>query len=326
MVNIEKVHGSQNSFFLLDQTELARPLTISELQRLAVEIADPQTGLLGGSDGLLVVQPADNTQALAQMRIFNKDGSQALMCGNGLRTVARYLAEKYHQHEFWVQTAAANLRVKQYPALGAGVPAFSVEIAPVSFTQASVGWQHLQTSKIINQKLPQLSADLKFTAVAVPNPHLISFVTNIHAAHPSLAYLGRKLNEVNPYFPNGVNVSFAQILGPNKLFVETYERGVGFTNACGTGMSAASLAGYLAAPEQVTVDKLLTIYNPGGFVKTKIHHTKTDYWLELIGNATVIAKLQVPEELLHQARFKQEQIKVMPTDEQEAYLKLIAAK
>lgn len=324
MINIEKVHGSQNSFFLLDQTKLAQPLTTPELEHLAVKITDAKAGLLGGSDGLLVVEPATNQTAVAQMRIFNKDGSQALMCGNGLRTVARYLAGKLHKRKFLVQTAAANLHVQQYPDLAPNVPAFSVEIAPVSFAASDVGWHNLSLTKIINQPIPALAAKLKFTALAVPNPHLISFVDDIHASHDTLQQLGQQLNQPNSYFPDGVNVSFAQILAPNQLFVETYERGVGFTNACGTGMSATSLAGHLTYPEQVAADELLTVYNPGGLVQTKIHSDANNYWIELIGNATVTHQIFLPEECLHEAEFAHDQIKIAATGEQEAYLKFVS--
>ncbi|MDF7671901.1 diaminopimelate epimerase [Lactobacillus sp. ESL0701] len=324
MINIEKVHGSQNSFFLLDQTKLVKPLTTTELQNLVIKLTDSKTGLLGGSDGLLVVEPATAPAAIAQMRIFNKDGSQALMCGNGLRTVARYLAGKLHQREFLVQTAAANLRVQQYPDLAPGVPAFSVEIAPVSFTANDVGWHNLPFTKIINQPIPAFSANLKFTALAVPNPHLISFVADIHESHEILGQLGQELNQPNQYFPGGVNVSFAQILAPNKLFVETYERGVGFTNACGTGMSATSLAGHLAYPEQIAADELLTVYNLGGLVKTKIHSRVNGYWIELIGNATVTHQIYLPEKCLHEAEFEQQQVSLVETDEQDAYLKFVS--
>ncbi|MDF7638067.1 diaminopimelate epimerase [Lactobacillus sp. ESL0791] len=326
MVNIEKVHGSQNSFFLLDQTLLQTPLTVPELQCLAVSLTDAHKGLLGGSDGLLVVQPSTCEGALARMLIFNRDGSQALMCGNGLRTVARYLAEKYHQNAFRVQTAEASLQVKKYPELAPGVPAFSVEIGPVSFAKEDLLFQNLHTEKIINRRLPELSSELTFTAIAVPNPHLISFVPDIKKAHAELGRLGKKLNQANPYFPDGVNVSFAQILGPNKLFVETYERGVGFTNACGTGMSATSLAFYLNYPDQVDVDKLITVYNPGGLVQTKIHPQKKGYWLELIGNATVTHQIQIPEEQLHEAEFDRKEITVTETGEQEDYLRFVTTK
>lgn len=93
MTELLKVHGSQNQFFILDQTTLEQPLTDAELQTLAPRITNPQTGLLGGADGILVVNQPTKAEALAQMRVINADGSEASMCGNGLRTVARYLAE-----------------------------------------------------------------------------------------------------------------------------------------------------------------------------------------------------------------------------------------
>ena len=121
MTELLKVHGSQNQFFILDQTTLEQPLTDAELQTLAPRITNPQTGLLGGADGILVVNQPTKAGALAQMRVINADGSEASMCGNGLRTVARYLAEKFDQDEFQVDTRDANLLVRRQPDFAPGV-------------------------------------------------------------------------------------------------------------------------------------------------------------------------------------------------------------
>ncbi len=95
MINLKKVHGSQNSFFILDQTLLTTPLTEQELVTLTKTLTAKATGILGGADGILVVQKSSTPNTVAQMRVINADGSEASMCGNGLRTVARYLAEKH---------------------------------------------------------------------------------------------------------------------------------------------------------------------------------------------------------------------------------------
>ncbi|MCX0291656.1 diaminopimelate epimerase [Lactobacillus kullabergensis] len=323
MVQLQKVHGSQNTFFLLDQTQLQNPLTKNELVNLAKQITNSATGLLNGADGLLVVSNSQHPQAIGKMQVINADGSFASMCGNGLRTVGRYLAQKYHKQSFKVETMQSDLRVSCQPDWAQNVKAVSVEISPVSFAAADLPFTNLGCSELLNQAVPEFAPKLTFSAVAVPNPHLISLVSDDVLKSDLLANLGTKLNQKNPYFPDGVNVSFAQVLSSDHLFVRTFERGVGFTNACGTGMSAASLIYALTNQSQDLFDKLLTVSNPGGFVQTKIHRTANSYWIELIGNATVTHYIDVAESDLHQKQPDFNNFKITTTSENEAYQNFI---
>ncbi|MCT6902197.1 MAG: diaminopimelate epimerase [Lactobacillus sp.] len=323
MVQLQKVHGSQNQFFLLDQTQLKAPLTKEELVNLAQQITRRDTGLLNGADGLLVVSKSHHPQVLGKMQVINADGSFASMCGNGLRTVGRYLAQKYHKETFKVETMQSDLRVSCKPDWAQDVKAVSVEISPVSFQANDLPFTNLGATKLINQKVPEFAPNLKFSAVAVPNPHLISLVPNNILQSNLLEKLGTRLNQKNPYFPDGVNVSFAQVLNAHHLFVRTFERGVGFTNACGTGMSAASLIYALTCQSMNLFDKLLTVSNPGGFVQTKVHRRGHNYWIELIGNATITHYIDVAESELHQKHPNFNKFKVTPTMEDEAYQEFI---
>ena len=324
MVQLQKVHGSQNKFFLLDQTQLQTPLTKDELVNLAQQITNSATGLLNGADGLLVVSNSHHPQALGKMQVINADGSFASMCGNGLRTVGRYLAEKFHKKSFKVETMQSDLRVSCQPDWAQNVKAVSVEISPVSFAAGDLPFTNLGCSELLNQAVPEFAPNLTFSAVAVPNPHLISLVSDEVLKSDLLANLGTKLNQKNPYFPDGVNVSFAQVLSSDHLFVRTFERGVGFTNACGTGMSAASLIYALTNQSENLFDKLLTVSNPGGFVQTKVHRRDHSYWIELIGNATVTHYIDVAESALHQKQLDFNNFKISPTSENEAYQNFIA--
>ncbi|MCI1987245.1 MAG: diaminopimelate epimerase [Lactobacillus sp.] len=302
MAELLKVHGSDNNFFLLDQTALTTPLPATTLTTLAQRLSAREHGLLGGADGLLVVDA--DAEAAGRMTVINADGSIAKMCGNGLRTVSRYLSEKTGADTFTVQTAEARLRVHQAPDLAAGVPAYGVEISPVSFAAKDLPFTQLGHEQLIDTVLPQLHPTLRFTAVAVPNPHLIAFVAESELNGDTLRQLGERLNAANPYFPEGVNVTFAAIEGQNTLFARTYERGVGFTNACGTGMSATSLALVLTHPEVAQFETPLTVYNPGGMVQTIVHQeAQGRYWIELIGNATVTDTITVPEASLTAGTF-----------------------
>lgn len=324
MVYMQKVHGSQNTFFLLDQTQLKQALSQAKLVRLAKQLTNAKTGLLGGADGLLVVSASSHQNVLGKMQVINADGSIASMCGNGLRTVGRYLAEKYRQNSFKVETQQADLKVSVEPDWAESVKAISVEISPVSFAKQDLPFAQLNCNQLINQEVPAFAPGLKFTAVAVPNPHLISIVSAEVLASSLLEKLGTKLNQPNPYFPDGVNVSFAQVIDSRHLFVRTFERGVGFTNACGTGMSAASLVFALTHQQEKVFNHLLTVSNPGGFVQTRVHQQEDHYWIELIGNATVTHNINADESLFHQVLPDFSLFQVEQTSENAAYQAFIS--
>ena len=316
MVKLLKVHGSENKFFILDQTLLETPLNNNELKNLAINICE---NTLGGADGLLVIDTSEN--CLGKMRVINADGSEAKMCGNGLRTVSRYLSEKYQLDNFQIETMESNLDVSRADDFYKGVPAFSVEISPISFKKQDLPFSYQQLDEMIDKYIPEFLPDQTFSAVAVPNPHLISFVPEV--SQLELGDLGQKLNSENEFFPEGVNVSFSQILDTNKLFVQTYERGVGFTNACGTGMSATSLIFALLHPDKFDPEQDITVYNPGGMVKTHItlNDTKELSQIRLIGNATFTHELNLSEFNLHNNNL--DDIDVSVTNEEKDYQKFL---
>lgn len=315
-VTLTKVHGSENDFFILDQTKLAHRLSEAELKQATQQVTDRKSGLAGGADGVLYVDDSSNPQVSGKMRVINADGSEASMCGNGIRTVARYLSEQKQQTDFKIETMYADLNVKQAADLAPEVKTFQAEISPVSFQATDLGMHVADLTELHHVKLPALSKSLFFTAVAVPNPHLISFVDHATLLGPELGRIAGYLNDgQNPYFPDGVNVSFVEVLGQNHIFVRTFERGVGFTNACGTGMSAASLIYVLE--QGGDFEQLITVRNPGGMVKTLVHQTDTGYWMELIGNATFVGTATLSLDDLLAGNFSQTKFKV--SDEQPAY-------
>ncbi|MCI1634479.1 MAG: diaminopimelate epimerase [Liquorilactobacillus nagelii] len=314
-----KVHGSGNDFFILDQQQFKQPLAESQLQLLAEKICNRKTGLHGGADGVLAVGASSKeSAAVGRMRVINADGSEASMCGNGLRTVARYLSLQNQQATFRVQTMYADLQVKQSTDFAPQVKVFAAEISPVSFAAKDLKMHFAGREKLINQELPEIATDFKFSAVAVPNPHLIAFVSHQQLIGSKLGEIASYLNDgKNPYFPDGVNVSFVEILAENKIFVRTYERGVGYTNACGTAMSAASLM-YVLLYQPQNFEQQIEVQNPGGMVKTVAHQrSNKSYWISLIGNATFVAKVTVPLADALQGDFKA--ITWEETGEQQAY-------
>ncbi|MCB5951550.1 diaminopimelate epimerase [Enterococcus sp. BWT-B8] len=319
-VTLQKVHGSENDFFILDEIDLPEPFVHTEVDQLRKSLCDRNNGLLGGADGILFVGKVNKGTSLAKMRVINSDGSEASMCGNGLRTVARYLTEKYNQEYFTVETMFAELKVGRTDDFSKDVPAYQVEISPVSFEKEAVPMNYSQQT-VIDEIIPELSKTIKFSVVSVPNPHMIAFVDHEELENGELERIAAYVNGTNPIFPDGINVSFVEILRENELFVRTFERGVGLTSACGTAMCASSLM-YTLLYTKIFYQRI-TVRNAGGLVKTVVHENSDGgYWMELIGNATITHYIKGSIADFMYGDF--EKLMIEETREQEAYKEFLA--
>lgn len=280
-IELIKGHGSGNDFLLID--EISNPYTFSEEDRanLARMLCDRKSEL--GADGILFIMKSDH--ANGRMRVFNADGSEASMCGNGLRLVARYICEMLNQKEAVIETMKTDLRVSRQEDLFPDVLTYQVEISPVSFQLADLPLR-LDQATLINEKIEELSEQLHFSALAVPNPHLISIVKADQLKTDLQKRISEIVNGPNELFPDGVNVSFVHPLKQGHIYVNTFERGVGFTNACGTAMSASSLVTCLNGINEF--EKIIHVYNNGGRVQCIVNERDGVYSIDLIGNATYL--------------------------------------
>lgn len=215
------------------------------------------------------------------MRMFNSDGTEAEMCGNGLRCVARHMIEKLGHTSIAIETQEAVLPVSQVAEIFPEIDTFSVQIEPVSFAPASLPMIH-DGEEAVDVSIPQLSDKRTFTALSVPNPHIVSLMDDVD--QEELEQTGRLANELPEVFPNGVNVSFVQVLEKNKIFVRTYERGVGLTNACGTAMSASSLVSTILGSNDL--DTPIVVINKGGLVNCVVEKNEGRFSIQLRGNGT----------------------------------------
>lgn len=307
-INIRKCHGSGNDFLLID--EISMPYTFSEedRQNLSITLCDRNTEL--GADGILFVMKSD--KADAKMRVFNADGSEASMCGNGLRCVGRYVCELFQKDEIRVETMKAILKVNKSDSIFNELPTYCVEISPVLFSLDALP-MNLNQEQLLNEKIHELSDQLLFSAVAVPNPHLITFVDKEMMRTNTQRMISEYVNGPNQLFPDGVNVSFVHSVEKGVIYVRTFERGVGFTNACGTAMSASSLISCILSLNNY--EEEIDVYNNGGKVRCVVHKSDQTYWIELIGNATylydaeiIINNNQSSFEVSSTTHYKEEQI------------------
>lgn len=289
-IDFIKGHGSGNDFLLIDEISNSYSFSEDERASLARLLCNRDTEL--GADGILFVMKSN--RADGRMRVFNADGSEASMCGNGLRLVARYICEMLQLNEAVIETMKADLKVSKQADLYPNVVTYQVEISPVSFKLNDLPLK-LNQATLQNEKIQELSTELSFTAIAVPNPHLIAIVETEVFQTDIQKKLSEKVNGPNELFPDGVNVSFVKAINAGNIYVRTFERGVGFTNACGTAMSASSLVTYLQ--ELNHSESVINVYNNGGKVQCVVHDVNGNYTIDLIGNATYLYQAAVNVDL-----------------------------
>ncbi|MDZ5711914.1 diaminopimelate epimerase [Jeotgalibacillus haloalkalitolerans] len=285
MISAIQSHGSKNNFIIIDEKDIQfKPSDEARAAWTKKLCVDTQT------DGLLFI--SESVKAQAKMRVFNSDGSEASMCGNGLRCAARYIAERDQVESFEVETMKAVLHVEQVDELYGDIPTYSVEISPVLFDLESLPLKLGQKKQLILEPVPEWEKDCLYTAIAVPNPHVITNVPVEMINSDSQEKLATSFNSENEWFTDGVNVSYVVELGEGEFFVRTFERGVGFTNACGTAMSSSSLVQVLAGKWRPGVP--INIFNDGGRVKCVVHGENDQYdHIDLIGNATFTHHLEL---------------------------------
>ncbi|MFB1080918.1 diaminopimelate epimerase [Jeotgalibacillus sp. JSM ZJ347] len=313
MLSAIQSHGSKNNFIIIDENDIQfKP---SDEARTA------WTKKLCGetnTDGILFITKSDSAQA--KMRVFNSDGSEASMCGNGLRCAARYIAERDQVESFEVETMKAVLHVEKVDELYGDIPTYSVEISPVLFDLKSLPLELADKKQLILHPVPEWESNCLYTALAVPNPHIITNVTVDLINSDSQEKLAASFNTENEWFPDGVNVSYVVELAEGEFFVRTFERGVGFTNACGTAMSSSSLVQVLAGKWQT--GEPINIFNDGGRVKCVVHGKDGQYdHIDLIGNATFTHQLALTLKKDGGADIQ----KVNETGEEQAYEKMAEA-
>ncbi|WP_353205691.1 diaminopimelate epimerase [Sphingomonas sp.] len=268
-----KCHGSGNDFPMID----ARALTLDDAAwaRVAVALAD-RAGTVGG-DGLLLLTAGDAKHTFG-MRMFNSDGSEAETCLNGLRCVARAGFAALGMARATVRLKTSRASVTLDPELAPGVVTIREVAGPVDLDVAS--WpMRIGATRVVDAVIPELGSRRPFTAVAIPNPHLVSFVDLVDEAE--LVALGTRCEAAPAWLPNRANISFVEVRGADALFVRTFERGVGLTDSCGSAMAASTYAACLSGRLAFGAEAI--VFNRGGLVRAE---AAADGMVRLSGNAT----------------------------------------
>jgi diaminopimelate epimerase len=194
-----------------------------------------------GSDGLILIVPTDNADA--RMRMFNSDGSESEMCGNGIRCVAKYVYDHglARKTDLQIETGRGVLTLKLFLGSDGKVDRVRVDMGEPSLRPEEIPVT-VEGDKAVNLPLDLDGTEYAVTCVSMGNPHAIVFVDDISAV--ALEKMG-PLVENHPWFPNRTNVHFVEVRSPEEVVSRTWERGSGITLACGSGASAVCVAGVL---------------------------------------------------------------------------------
>lgn len=251
-----KYHGLGNDYIIINNLKYGIP--DDKKSDLAKLLCTHHYSI--GADGILFVCHPKKTEV--RMKMFNPDGSQSEMCGNGVRCFAKFLYENdiYKKDKIEIETlkgiviaklTVINNEVKTV-TIDMGTPILDCESIPVDLESP--------VNQCVNESIVVLDKILKFTAVSIGNPHAIIFTKNIINDNDLNKY--GALIESNILFPKRTNVEFVKVLSKEEAILRVFERGVGVTNSCGTGTCAAVVAGTILG--LFSENTPVTVHNDGG--------------------------------------------------------------
>ncbi|MCL2924879.1 MAG: diaminopimelate epimerase [Trichodesmium sp. MAG_R04] len=244
-----KYHGLGNDFILIDNRQQLQPILTP---KQAIELCNRNFGI--GADGVIFALPGEE-KADYTMRIFNSDGSEPEMCGNGVRCLTKFIAELENNNKtkYNIHTGAGiivpELQADGQVTVNMGQPRLLASEIPTTLASAN--------EKVVDRLLEIAGKSWSVTCVNMGNPHCITFVEDVDTIN--LAEIGPKF-EHDPVFPERTNTEFIQVISPKYMKMRVWERGAGATLACGTGACASVVAGVLTQNN----DRLVTVELPGG--------------------------------------------------------------
>lgn len=261
-----KMHGLSNDYVFVDTFTQPTP---ADPAALSVEISRPHVGI--GADGLILIEPCEGADA--RMRIFNADGSEAQICGNGLRCVGKYLYDSglVRKEEMFVMTGAGLKHLSM-----------TVENGKATAARADMGEPEIIA---VRKPLEICGRTIRFTCVSMGNPHAITF--DEPAGDDSFYVLGPAA-ERHEFFPERTNVEFTRAESRDHLHVRVWERGSGETMACGSGACAT----LVAAVTEGLAERRAQVTLPGGTLT--IEWNEEDNHVYMTGPAAAVFSGEYP--------------------------------
>lgn len=275
-----KMHGAGNDYVYINCFREKFP---ADPATLAIAISDRHKGI--GGDGVIFICPTDNADA--RMRMYNADGSEAEMCGNGVRCVAKYVYDHgiARKPELTIETGRGVLTLQLSPGDDGKIEKVRVNMGVPILDAASIPTT-LPGHPPCDVALRVADRTLRVTCISMGNPHCVTFVEELN--DDWVLGVGSQL-EKHPAFPRRVNAEFIQVLSPREFRMRVWERGSGETLACGTGASAAAVAGVLTG----RLDRTVLAHLPGGDLE--LEWPSDDSPVYLTGPATEVFSGEWPD-------------------------------
>ena len=260
MLPFTKVEGLGNDFVVVDlRARSASETAAAQDPALVRQVCDRHFGV--GGDGVLAILPG--AEGDARMRVLNADGSEAEMCGNGIRCVAKVLYETdaaLRKPVLKIDTGA-GLLLCEMTATDGRVDSVTVEMGRPRFTRDEIPLAPGGAARVVRETITAEGRAFRFTAVSMGNPHAVTFVDDPAEDLMALAKRFGPTLEVAPTFPRRTNVEFARVRG-TEIDLVVWERGCGITLACGTGTCATAVAA--AVEERLPRGREVPVHLPGG--------------------------------------------------------------
>jgi diaminopimelate epimerase len=284
MAEILNAHGSLNDIFVAELTpgDLASE---TDLRTFVRDLCD-RSGPFGG-DGVYFY---DAAPAVPEAWFFNPDGSAAEFCGNGMRCLGRVILDRRGIDAAEIRSGTREYTVRRGATTPEGVRQVRLEHPAVDFDP-----QYPEVpvvagrSPAVQARLPELDPALAFTAVTIPNPHLVAVVDKY--VESDLVAMGEQVAARREIFPAGANLSVLLPLTPDEVFVRTFERGAGLTASCGSGMAAARAV--YSRIGRADPEREVVIRNAGGMATASLRVRDAQWFPVLEGNATFVYRADI---------------------------------
>ena len=286
MAEILNAHGSMNDIFIMARSP-GDFGSEADLRAFVTSLCDRQ-GPFGG-DGIYFY---DARPPVPQAWFFNPDGSPAEFCGNGMRCLGRVILDRRGGDTVAIRSGPREYTVHRGPTTPGGVRQVVLEHPPVDFDPPHPVVAGL--SPVIEARLTELDPALAFTAVTIPNPHLVALIDKY--VESDLIAMGERVAARPERFPAGANLSVLLPLAPAEVFVRTYERGAGLTASCGSGMAAARAV--YSRLGRADPQREVVVRNAGGMATVSLR-ISDGHWLPVLeGNATFVYRADVDQAAL----------------------------
>jgi len=279
MMRFTKMQAYGNDYVYIDAIHQELP----NLPSLARFVSDRHFAI--GSDGMVLVCPSEKCDF--RMRMFNPDGTEGEMCGNALRSVAKYVYDHRltDKKEFYIETLGGIkhlwLTVEDGLAVNIradiGEPVLDTKIIPVN----------TDLSQFIEQPVAVKDKTFNITAVSWGNPHIAMFIDNV--ADFDVHFYGKELEYMTSLFPNKTNVTFAELVNRDYIKMREWERGTGETIGCGTGCATAVVAGVLTG----RCNRHVSVEQTGGVLDIDWNETDNHLYMTGVSNTVFEAEIDI---------------------------------